>query len=313
MGTLIDVILPVFLVIGFGYVAAWKGLFNESAVDGLMRFAQNFAVPSLLFLAIARIDLAADFNVPLLASFYIGAFSGFVLGFVGARVFFKRDLEDAIAIGFCALFSNTVLLGLPITERAYGTDALAGNYAIVSIHALAIYSFGVTAMEIARSRRTGAGGGVALLVKILRAMATNPLLIAIGLGFVVNLSGLRLPAAVISGLESMASAALPAALFGLGGVLTRYRPEGDLKTIAWITGVSLIVHPAITYGFGTAVFSLDQAQLRSAVLTAAMAPGVNTFLFANLYGRAKRVAASSVLIATAFSVLTVWVWLAILP
>jgi malonate transporter and related proteins len=311
MGTLIDVILPVFLVIGFGYVAAWKGLFNENAVDGLMRFAQNFAVPSLLFLAIARIDLAADFNLPLLASFYIGAFTGFALGFVGAIAFFKRDLEDAIAIGFCALFSNTVLLGLPITERAYGTDALAGNYAIVSIHALVIYSFGVTVMEIARSRRTGAGGRLA--AKISRAMATNPLLIAIGLGFVVNLTGLRLPAAVIGGLETMASAALPAALFGLGGVLTRYRPEGDLKTIAWISAVSLIVHPAIAYGLGTRVFSLDQAQLRSAVLTAAMAPGVNTFLFANLYGRAKRVAASSVLMATAFSVLTVWVWLAILP
>ena len=50
-----------------------------------------------------------------------------------------------------------------------------------------------------------------------------------------------------------------------------------------------------------------------AVLTAAMAPGVNAYVFANMYGRAKRVAASSVLAATSLSVLTAWFWLGQLP
>jgi malonate transporter and related proteins len=40
-----------------------------------------------------------------------------------------------------------------------------------------------------------------------------------------------------------------------------------------------------------------------------MAPGVNAYVFANMYGTAKRVAASSVLLGTAGSILTVWIWL----
>jgi predicted permease len=44
-----------------------------------------------------------------------------------------------------------------------------------------------------------------------------------------------------------------------------------------------------------------------------MAPGVNAYVFANMYGVARRVIASSVLISTAVSVLSVWMWLAILP
>jgi malonate transporter len=44
-----------------------------------------------------------------------------------------------VAIGFVPLFANSVLLGLPITERAYGADALAGNFAIISIHAAYCY------------------------------------------------------------------------------------------------------------------------------------------------------------------------------
>jgi len=53
--------------------------------------------------------------------------------------------------------------------------------------------------------------------------------------------------------------------------------------------------------------------LRSGVVTAAMAPGVNAYIFANMYGHAKRVAASSVLIATALTVITAWVWIQVLP
>jgi predicted permease len=102
------------------------------------------------------------------------------------------------------------------------------------------------------------------------------------------------------------------ALFALGGVLVRYRPEGDMRTILYVCAVSLLLHPAAVWLMGTAM-GLDRDAFRSAVLTAAMAPGVNTYIFASMYGVALRVAASAVLIATALSILTVWGWLAILP
>ena len=311
MTALIDVILPVFLVLGFGYVAAWWGLFSESAVDGLMRFAQNFAVPCLLFTAISRIDLAADFRLPLMFSFYLGAFCGFAIGFLGARFLFDRPIEDCIAIGFVGFFSNSLLLGLPITERAYGPGALSGNYAIISIHAPMLYAFGIIMMESARSR--GSGFGPALILRVLTSIFRNPLVIGIALGFVVNLGNITLPGPLTAAIDMMVRAALPAALFGLGGVLLRYKPEGDMKAIAFVCAVSLVLHPAITYGLGRFAFGLDQAQLRSAVMTASMAPGVNAYLFANMYGAARRVAASAVLIGTAMSILTIWLWLAILP
>jgi malonate transporter and related proteins len=49
------------------------------------------------------------------------------------------------------------------------------------------------------------------------------------------------------------------------------------------------------------------------VVTAAMAPGVNAYMFAHLYGVAKRVNASAVLVATALSIVSIWGWLQILP
>jgi hypothetical protein len=309
VSALLQVVLPVFLVIGFGYLAAWRGLFTEAAVDGLTRFAQTFAIPCLLFQAMARLDLSADFDATLLASFYAGAGAGFLLGFFGARLLFGRPWEDCVAIGFCCLFSNSVLLGLPITERAYGSEALAGNYAIIALHSLFCYGIGITAMELLRSR----GAPLRHLPgRVLGGLLRNALIIGILAGLAVNLSGLPMPGVLMEGVRLMALAALPAALFGLGGVLYRYRPEGDLRTIAYVCAVSLVAHPAITFVIGRSA-GLEDAGLRSAVMTAAMAPGVNTYLFANAYGRARRVAASSVLIGTAVTVVTASLWIVALP
>ncbi|SMD05166.1 AEC family transporter [Primorskyibacter flagellatus] len=311
MQALIDVILPVFLVIGAGYAAVWRGWFSNDAVDGLMKFTQNFALPCLLFRAIWQLDLGQSFDIALLGSFYAGALAGFCAGYLGARYLFGRDVEDSIAIGFCGLFSNSLMLGLAITERAYGASALEANYAIVAVHAPFCYAVGITAMEVARAHARGEGL-TRLPMTVGRAMFSNALILGIALGFAFNLGGIGLPDPAAEAIDMMVRTALPCALFGLGGILYRYRPEGDLRVIAFVCALSLILHPAITYMMGRST-GLTSAEMRSAVLTASMAPGVNTYLFANMYGRAKRVAASAVLISTALSIVTIWGWLHLLP
>ncbi|MCZ4260537.1 AEC family transporter [Limimaricola sp. G21655-S1] len=306
---LLTVTLPVFLVLGFGYLASWRGWITEPAIDGLMKFAQGFAIPCLLFLAIARLDLAQEFDMALLGSFYAGALAGFAAGLFGARLIFGRSWEDAVAIGFVGLFSNSLLLGLPITERAYGPDALQANFAIIALHSPFCYAVGITAMEFARAK----GGSLRELpAQVLRGMGRNALILGILMGAAVNLSGLPLPEVLVEALELMARAALPAALFGLGGILHRYRPEGDMRVILYVVAVSLVLHPAVVWGLGSLV-GLKVPAFRSAIITAAMAPGVNAYLFASIYGHAKRVAASAVLIGTVASVLSATIWLALLP
>ncbi|MDX1785227.1 AEC family transporter [Roseovarius sp. ZX-A-9] len=309
MQALLDVILPVFVVIGAGYLAVWLKWFSQDGVEGLMRFAQNFAIPCLLFTALSQLDLGQGFDAGLLLSFYAGALAGFVIGLLGARLIFGRPWEDAIVIGFCCLFSNTVLLGLQLTEQAYGPDALTANYAIIALHSPFCYGVGISVMEITRAR---GAAGAEVARRVFKAMFTNALIIGIGLGLLVNVTGLALPVTLQEGLDLISRAALPAALFGMGGVLAQYRPEGDLRVIAWICLVALVVHPLITRTLGGA-FALEDAAIRSAVLSAAMAPGANAYIFANMYGRAKRVAASAVLIGTALSIFSAWLWMGLLP
>lgn len=307
--TVLLVVLPVFLVIGSGLLATRSGIFSASAVDGLMVYTQTFAVPCLLFRGLVDLDLGAAFDPRLLFSFYTGAVIAFAIAVVLERRVFRRRPGEAVAIGFGALFSNSVLLGLPIMARAYGTDALGPNFAIISIHAPFCYVVGITAMEIARADGATL---VATARAIGRAVFRNALMIALALGFAFNLLGIPLPASVRSAVDMLADSALPAALFALGGVFTRYRIRSSLGEAGTIAFLSLFVHPTIAYVLAALVFDLPPEFVRSAVVTAAMAPGVNTYVFASLYARGQAQAASTILLATAASVLTVSVWLALL-
>lgn len=308
LNTLVEVILPVFLVVGAGYLTTAVGIFQQTHIDGLMKFAQSFAIPCLLFSAIAHLDLSTGFSAPLLISFYTGALTCFLAGIFGARYLFGRPWTDATVIGFCCLFSNAALLGLPITERAFGSEALTGNYTIIAFHSPFSYGIGITVMEILRNRGTGF---LQTARHVLKAMFKNSLILGITLGFIANLSGIRIPGPVEDALSLLIAAALPAALFALGGVLTQYRPAGDMRVILFACTLSLVLHPAIVFGLGSSM-SLDPELMRSGVLTSAMATGVNGYVFANIYGCAKRVAASTVLLATALSVITISLWLLVI-
>lgn len=308
MQIILEVTVPVFLIIGFGYAVVWRKLLSAEQTDGLMSFAQGIAIPCLLFRAVSQMDLGSGFNILMLVSFYASCLVVFFVGILGARFLFGRPWEDSVVIGFACLFSNSVLLGLAIVGRAFDEAALESCVVIVAFHAPFCYLLGISTMEIVRSRSAN-------LLRTSRTTATtifkNPIMLGIFLGMAFNLLAIELHSLVADALDMLARSALPAALFALGGVLVRYRPEGEFRVIAWIGVLGLIVHPAVTWILSHIVFELNASLVQGAVITAAMAPGVNAYIFSNLYGRAKRVVASSVLLGTAFSIATGSAWIAI--
>jgi len=308
IAALLLIVLPVFLVVGAGYGAVRLALFPARGVDALLGFATHFAVPALLFKAVYELDLARIFRPELLGAFYIAGAVCFAAGIALARMVWRRRPGEAVSVGFSALFSNSVLLGLPIVERAYGGAVLQASFAIVSVHAIVCYLLGILTMEMAR--RDGATIGVALK-RSLSAMARNVFTVAIALGFLFNLAEIPLPGPVAEAIALLARAALPVALFALGGVLTRYALSDEIGEAGMVAGLSLVVHPLIAWALAGPVFGLAPDFVRAAVLIAAMPTGINGYLFAAMYNRAVGTAASAILLATAISVgsITVWLWL----
>lgn len=295
------VILPVFMLIAAGALYAKILKVPHDWIDGLMSFAQSVGVPCLLFRAMLDFDMAGGFDPLLLVAFYAAAVVCFAAGILISQRFLGLDKFESAGVGFAAMYSNALLLGVPITEMAFGKGASTVNFMIIAVQPPICYTVGVATIEAFKSNGRGMGKTVkAALWGTLR----QPHVVALLLGLICNLAAISLPAFVEMPLEMLAGAALPVALFGLGGVLIRFRIHGSLRKVGVVLALSLIVSPAITLVLGL-LFALPTTFLRSAVITSAMAPGVNSYLFARMYRTAEDTISSSIVIGTVISVFTV--------
>ena len=303
-----SIVDPVFVLVIVGYAFVKVVMVTDSVIDGLMRFAVLIAIPCLLFRATYSLDLNAAFEWRSLVAYYAGAIGCFVIAIVIFRFGFKKRPGESIGTAFAALFSNLVMLGVPISERAWGLEFMTPNFALIAVNAPICYLIGITVMEF--SRADGRNGRDTAIV-VVKAMFKNSLMIGIGLGLMVNISGLQLPEPVYASIELLARSAIPVALFGLGGVLTRYSSKEASREASVVTALALIIHPVIAL-WVCWWFELTEDVIRSIVLMAAMAPGLNAYLFATLYKRGEAIAASTVIMATTLSVLTLSLWLVFL-
>jgi len=306
MLTILNVVAPVFALVAVGFLAVRYKLYPTSGVAGLIAFVNNFATPCLLFRAMLSVDFKSAFNPNIIGSFYTGALVAFAVGIFLSRVIFANRPGEAVAAGFGASFSNTVLLGIPIIQRAYGAEAMPVIYSIIGLHAPFLLTVGMLTMEL--SRRDGEPI-LAALNKAARRIFKNPLLIGISLGLLGNISGINLIEPVDAFTLIMAQAVLPVALFGLGGALNEYRIRDNWLQAMTMSGLGLFLHPVITWIIMVPILKVDHDIARYAVVLSSMPAGINVYVFATNYNRSVDVAANTILISTALSVLSVSLWL----
>lgn len=309
MLAIFNVVLPVFAIMALGYLAVRFRLFPGEGVRGLVLFVNNFATPCLLFNAMATSDFSSTFNWGVIIPFYVGALASFVIGSIVAVKVFGNRPGEGVSSGFAAMFTNTVLIGIPIMQRAYGQQALTTAFSIIALHASVLITIGMLTMELVR--RDGAPLHKALGVAFVR-IVSNPLLWGITLGIAVNLMGIRLVEPVEAFVAMMAAAVTPAALFGLGGALNEYRLRESWGQALTMSVLKLVVQPAIAWVLMVPVLHVDHEFARYGILLAAMPSGINAYVFATYYNRGVNVATNTILITTVLSILSVSVWLYIL-
>lgn len=308
MSDILEIVLPVFLLVGAGYAASSAKLITDAASDAVLGFVMRFAVPCVLLTGIYRMSLSTGLQPLMILSYFTGAVACFGVAFVAARFFGKRPGES-VAIGFGSYFSNTLLIGLPIVHRAYGPENTESIYGILAVHAPFLYSFGLIAMEAVRRDGTGAWPAAK---RAAQSVMSNPLMIGIAIGLSLNLSGAALPGAAEDALDLMARAALPTALFAMGAAMTRYRLQSEIAWASALSALSLLLHPVLVWLLTDQLFGLDPYVVRVAVIIAAMPAGLNIYIFAAMHNRCEGIAASTVLLSTALSIISVSLWLAFL-
>jgi len=306
---ILSVIAPIFALIALGYVAVRQHLFPAEGVKSLIAFVNNFATPCLLFHSISTSDFQSAFNISIIGPFYLGAIVCFAVGIVIARRFFGNRPGESVSVSFSGTFTNTVLVGLPIMTRAYGSDALPVTLSIIGLHGAILLTLAMVTMELVR--RDGQPLGKTLLIAA-RRVASNPLIWGIAAGIAGSLLDIQLIEPAEAFFVMMSQAVVPAALFGIGGALVEFKLSENWKQALVASLIKLVLHPFIAYALMIWVLHVPLEIARYGILLSAMPAGVNIYVFATYYDRGVSVATNTILIGTVLSALTISGWLYIL-
>ncbi len=164
MLALLDVVLPVFLIVALGYAARAFGWLSERAGEALSEYVFVLAVPALLFRTLARAEIPAVQPWGYWIAYFAGAGAVGWLGVLAARRMAGLTGPGAVACGFAAAQSNTVLVGIPIILKAFGPAGAVPLALLLAIHLPITMGSATIAAE----------GRKASPLAILRKLATHP-------------------------------------------------------------------------------------------------------------------------------------------
>lgn len=292
-----------------GFAAVRVGLIEQGGVRGLVLFAFNFSIPSLLLRSLAGMEFPDEMEWGFLIAFYGASFLTYGLGMAVARVGYGRALSEQAIFAMGAAFSNLVLMGIPITLTALGPEAALPMFLIIGVHSATFMPLTVGLVQAGGPR--GDGGRVRMGA-VFGDVARNPIILGIAAGALINMSGLGIWAPADRVLELLGTAAVPCALFAMGASLAGYALAGDVSPALALSTLKLVVHPLLVWVIAVPLLGLDGLSVSVAVVMASMPSAVNVYLFGARYDTAPGVAAGTVLITSVGSAVTLSVVLALL-
>ena len=281
---LIDVILPVFFVIGIGYYLGKKDPnFNT---DFITTLAGNVGTPAMIFYTITSTGVTLETFIEYFtyALIIIGGFA--VVGLI-VLTLMKKDFVSELPP---LILPNTGNMGIPICLFAYGTEGLGIASAIASVIILLHFTLGVLLAKKSFS---------------LKILITNMPIYGIIAAVIVLYYDWEVPGFVVNTTFLLTYATIFLVLMSLGIALTK------LKVVSWLnasilSGVRIIIGPII--GFGLIKY-LNLTGLAAGVLLiqSAMPSAILTYLVGSMYSE-KRVVdsiASVIVTSTLMSFITI--------
>ena len=298
MTVLINVVLPVFIVIG---VAALAQMRLRLEVRTVSRVVFYLFSPALVFDSLATSDVSSTDVGRIAAVFVVTTLALWALTATATKILHLEGPTQA-AFLTAMLVMNAGNYGLSVNLFAFGEPGLARASVYFTLSAILSASLGVYL-----SARGRASSLVAL-----RRVASVPLIYAAVLGLIFNLYGWIAPEPLQKAVHLLGQASVPAMLVVLGMSLAEtFRNSGQglpLQALGIVTVGRLLVAPALTWAVAGLV-GLTGLARDVTVLESAMPTAVITTILATEFDTNPPFAAMCVLITTLFSLPTVTILL----
>lgn len=291
---LIANIIPLYALIALGFIA---GRWMDVNLPSMATVAIYILAPIVNFGAMAQMKFTPEY-VALPVIFFLGSMVIGTFSYLMAQKLWKSNTANLIGMG--SVTGNTMYFGLPVILALLGPEWV-GVYALLNL--------GTFLNEVGLGYFFGARGNATIKGAIIKVLKL-PVIHAVWLGLLYNLSGLDLPQSFIRYWDYSIGAWVIIGMMIIGVALAKQNKlEIDWKLIASMFAPKFILWPA--FGFG--IILLDQAYFQAfepevhmmlAVMTAVPLAG-NLVAYAATLNLHPERAAATVLLSTVFAILTV--------
>lgn len=301
MHVLFAIVLPIFALIGAGWLARYFGWIGPAGAGEMNRFVVYLGMPALLFQIMSKASWN-DFHQP----GFIGAFGIGCLLMYGLTVVVCRwrgsSLPDASLSGLNAGYANVGFIGFPLVVAAFGPASLTPATIASILTVCFLYAIAIAVIELGLNNSGGAGK---IAGKVGLSLIKNPMLLAPVLGALYADFGPPLPGGADRFLTLLAAAASPCALVSIGLFIADTKGRPKLPSLSIQVVLKLIGQPLATWLLAHWVFGLPPLQTAVAVVLAGLPTGTGPFMLANQYGRDGTNIAGAILVSTVLSIITI--------
>ena len=287
-------VLTGFLVVGVaivvGYIVGRIDLLGPHARYVLSRLTFFVLSPFLLFVVLARADVATLFSALLPVSM-LAAVVIFAIYAMMARFVLRRGMGESVIGALSGGLVNSNNIGIPISLYMLGNAAFSAP--VILFQLLIVMPIALALLDAATSGARSAG-------RILRQTARNPMLIGSALGVLVALLDIELPPIVFDPLTLVANACVPIMLISFGISLHGQRvlaTGGRRADVLIASTLKLLVMPVAAWLLALA-FSLPSEQVLIVVVLAALPTAQNVFNYAQRYDIGEIIARDTIFITT---------------
>ena len=300
---------PLFALILIGYLLMRFAGWPRTMAQHLTTFVFSVGLPAMLFRMMSDLSQLPPVDGRLLVAFFGGCLLVFLLGRLIAGKAFGLDGIGQSVFGVGCIFSNNIMLGLPLAKASLGDPAIPSVALVLLFNALILWTLVSLSVEWHRHGSLSLKGFRDTLKGVLR----NPMPWAILLGALAGASGWAPWAPLGRAVQLLADAASPVALFTIGAVLARSQMQtgapaaGTARApndVGLIVLLKLAVHPALVWALGAVAVragAWPAALLAPLVLTAALPAASNVSLLAERFGADNGRVARVILVSTALA------------
>lgn len=306
MHQLANLVIPLFGLIFLGFVAGRIRKLPTQGLAWLNFFVVYLALPALFFQLLAKTPVSEFANARFLLTTTLGTLATFTFCFAVARFLRRTDTRVATIQGFAGAYGNIGYMGPPLAIAAFGPEAGVPVALIFCIENAMHFTLAPTLMALNGDSPKNMGS---LLGEILKKIFTHPFILATLAGISAAWFSYSPPDTVDQLLQSLSSAAAPCALFAMGVTAALNPPRRVPAELLYLVPTKLILHPLLIYLLLVQIPELDRVWLNTAVLLAALPCATNVFVIAQQYNVWQQRASSAVVISTAFSIITVSLYL----